>query len=85
LLKGPNDGSKAPWLKVIWVSLKVRLVYSNLEDNSCLKACVLLRSENIAATSDSLLSLALLRDEQRLRLGEFVDSRYHPSRTVNIT
>jgi hypothetical protein len=29
--------------------------------------------------------LALLRDEQRLRLGEFVDSRYHPSRTVNIT
>jgi hypothetical protein len=36
-------------LKVIWVSLKVRSVYSNLEENSCLNACVLLRSENIDA------------------------------------
>ena len=26
------------------VSLKVRLIYSNLEENSCLNACVLLKS-----------------------------------------
>jgi hypothetical protein len=41
--------------------LKVRIVYSNLEDNSCLNACVLLRSfYNIfrnLKTPDSLLSL----------------------------
>ena len=35
---------QAPWLKVIWVSLKVRSVCSNPEENSCLNACVLLRS-----------------------------------------
>ena len=60
-------------MKVIWVSLKVRIVYSNSEENSCLNACVLLRSETIDATIVPLLSLALLRDEQRLSLGEFVD------------
>ena len=36
------------------VSLKVRLVYSNLEENSCLNACVLLRSESIVATPNPL-------------------------------
>jgi hypothetical protein len=41
----------------------------NPEENSCLNACVILRSENIAATPDPLLSLAMLRDEQRLSLG----------------
>ena len=50
-----------------------------------MNACVLLRIENIVATPDPLLSLALLRDEQRLSLGEFVDGSYHPSRTINIT
>ena len=53
--------------------MKVRSVYSNPEENSCLNACVLLRSENIDATPDPLLGLALLGDEQRLSLGEFVD------------
>ena len=43
------------------------------KENSCLNTCVLLRSENIDKTTDPLLSLALLRDEQRLSLGEFVD------------
>ena len=44
-------------------SLKVRSVYSNLEENSYLSACVLLRSESIVATPDLfLLSLALLWD-----------------------
>ena len=55
------------------MSLKVRSIYSNPEENSCLNACVLLRSENIEETTDPLLSLALLMDEQRLTLGEFVD------------
>jgi hypothetical protein len=55
------------------VSLKVRIVYSNPEGNSCLNACVLLRCESIEATPGLLLSLALLSDEQRLSLGEFVD------------
>ena len=31
---------------------EVILVYSNLEENSCLNACVFLRSENIDATPD---------------------------------
>jgi hypothetical protein len=51
----------------------------NSEENSCLNACVLLRSENIVVTPDPLLSLALLRDEQMLSLEEFVDGSYHPS------
>ena len=42
--------AKAPWLKVIWVSLKVGSVCSNPEENSYLNARVLLRSENIEAT-----------------------------------
>jgi hypothetical protein len=49
-------------LKIIWVSLKVRIVYSNPEENSCLNACVLLRRESIEATPNPLLSLTLLRD-----------------------
>ena len=75
----PKWRLRCPWLKVIWVSLKVRSVCFNLEENSCLNACVLLRSKNINATPDPLLSLTLLRDEQRLSLGEFVDGSYHPS------
>ena len=51
----------------------------NPVENSLLNACVLLRSNNIDATLDPLLSLALLRDEQRLILGAFVDGSYHPS------
>jgi hypothetical protein len=54
------------------VSLKVRIVYSNPKGNSCLNACVLLRCENIEATPSPLLRLALLRDEQRLSLGELL-------------
>ena len=51
----------------------------NLEENSLLNACVLLMSNNIDATPDLLLSLALPRDKQRSSLGEFVDGSYHPS------
>ena len=35
--------------------------------------------ENIDATPDPLFRLALLKDEQKLSLGEFVDGSYHPS------
>ena len=36
---------------------------SNPEENSCLNACILLRSQSIVVTPDPfLLSLALLRD-----------------------
>ena len=77
IAQDPSESLKAPWLKVIWVSLKVRSVDFNPEENPLLNACVLLRSNNIDATPDPLLSLALLRDEQRL--GEFVDGSYHPS------
>ena len=56
---------------------EVRSFYSNLEENSCLNACVLLRSCcNVSInlkTPDPLLSLALLMDEQRLSLGDLVD------------
>jgi len=42
--------------------LKVRIVYSNPEENFCLNTCVLLRRESIVATPDPLLSLDFLRD-----------------------
>jgi hypothetical protein len=54
---------------------EVRIVCSNLEESSYLNACVLLRHESIVATLDPSLSLSLLRDEQRVSLGEFVDGR----------
>jgi hypothetical protein len=38
-----------------------------------LNACVLLMRESIVATPDPLLSLALLRGEQRLSVAELVD------------
>ena len=38
------------------MSLKVRSVYSNPEDNSCLNVCVLLRSESIEATPDPIFA-----------------------------
>ena len=42
---------------------EVRSVCSNLEENSCLNACVFLRSESIIANPDPFLpSLGLLRD-----------------------
>jgi len=44
-----------------------------MEENFLFNACVLLRSENIVATPDPLLCLALLRDKQRLSVGELVD------------
>jgi len=47
-------------------------LHSNLEE-FYVKACVPVRIENIEATSDSSKFSFLLRDEQRVSLGEFVD------------
>ena len=54
---------------------EVRSVYSNLVENSCLNACILLRScyDVFKKVLIHLLSLALLRDYQRISLGEFID------------
>ena len=65
--------AKKPMVEGNMGNLKVRSVYSNLEKNFCLNACVLLRSENIVATPGLELSLALLRDWQRVSLGKLVD------------
>jgi hypothetical protein len=54
---------------------KSRIVHSKPKKSSCLNACVLLRRESIVVTPDPSLSLSLLRDEQRVSLGEFVDGR----------
>jgi len=51
---------------------QVRIVYFISEESSCLNACVLLRRESIVATPDPSLSLSLLRDEQRVSLGELL-------------
>ena len=64
---------KAPWLKVKWVSLKIRT-----EDNLCLKASVLKRSGSIVATSDPSLLIRLGLFAQGLakgKLGEVVDGQ----------
>jgi hypothetical protein len=53
----------------------IRIVHSNLEESSCLNACVSVRRKSIIATPDPSLSLSLLRDEQKVSLGEPVDGR----------
>jgi hypothetical protein len=53
----------------------IRIVHSNLEESSCLNACVLVSRESIVATPDPSLSLSLLWDAQKVSLGEFVDDR----------
>jgi hypothetical protein len=60
---------KAPWLKVKWVSLKVRP-----EENLCLKASVLKRNESIVATPDpSLIRLGLFAKRlAKGKLGELL-------------
>ena len=51
------------------VSLKVRLIYSNLEENSCLNACVLLRSESIEATLDLFAKFSFAKGLAKVKLG----------------
>jgi hypothetical protein len=53
----------------------IRIVHSNPKESSCLNACVPIRCESIVATHDPSLSLSLLRNKQKVSLGEFVDGR----------
>ena len=54
--------------------LKVRSVYSNLEENSCLNACVLLRSKNIETTPDPIFAkFNFAKGLAKVKLGGFVD------------
>jgi hypothetical protein len=53
----------------------IRIVHSNPKESSCLNTCVPVRRESIVATSDPSLSLSLLKDEQKVSLGAFVDGR----------
>ena len=50
--------------------MKVRSVYSNPEENSCLNACVLLRSENIEATPDPFAEFSLAQGRAKVKLRE---------------
>ena len=43
------------------MSLKVRSVYFNPEENSCLNACVLLRSESIEATPNPFVEFSFAK------------------------
>jgi hypothetical protein len=70
----PKWRLRSPMVEGNMGKFEVRLVYSNLEKNFWLNAYVLLRSESIVLTPSPLLSLPLLRDEQRLCVGELVDS-----------
>ena len=48
---------------------EVRSVYSSLEENSCLNACVLLRSENIDATPDLLSKFSFAQGLAKVKCG----------------
>ena len=52
---------------------EVRSVYSNLEENSCLNACVLLMSESIDATLDSFTEFSFAKRLAKVKLGELID------------
>ena len=56
-------------MKVIWVSLKVGSVYFNHDENSCLNACVLLRSESIDATPDPFTEFSFAKGLAKVKLG----------------
>ena len=51
------------------MSLKVRLGHSNLEENSCLNACVLLRSESIDVTPNPFTEFSFAKGLAKVKLG----------------
>jgi len=63
----------SPMVKGKMSKCQVLTVYSNSEMRPHLKACVPSTFKGITTTSDPSLSLSLLRDEQEVSLGEFVD------------
>jgi hypothetical protein len=48
--------------------MKVRSVHSNLEENSCLNACVLLGSENIEATPNPFVEFSIAQGRAKVKL-----------------
>ena len=48
---------------------EVRSVYSNPKQNSCLNACVLLRSENIDATPNPFAEFIFAKGLAKVKLG----------------
>ena len=48
---------------------EVRSVYSNPEENSCLNACVLLRSESIVATPGPFTECSFAKGLAKVKLG----------------
>ena len=48
---------------------EVRSIYSNLKDNSCLNAYVLLRSESIIATPDPFAKFSFAQGQAMVELG----------------
>ena len=63
----------SPMVKGEMSKFYVLTVYSNSEKRLYLKACVPSTFKCITATSDPSMRLSLLRDEQEVSLGEFVD------------
>ena len=51
------------------MSLKLRSIYSNPEENSCLNASVLLTSENIDATPDPFAYFSFAMGLAKVKLG----------------
>jgi hypothetical protein len=65
----------SPMVKGNMSKFFIRIVHSNPKERSCLNACVPVGRESIVATPNPSLSLSLLKNEQKVSLGEFVDSR----------
>jgi hypothetical protein len=60
-------------------SLKVRSVYSNLEENFYLNACVLLRRKSIKQLLIQLFTeFSFAKGLANIKLGELVDGSYLP-------
>ena len=78
----PKWKLKSLWLKVIWVSLKVRSVDFNPKKNSCLNTCVLLRSENIDATPDPFTEFSFAEGLAKVKLGGV--HQYNMHKGINI-
>jgi hypothetical protein len=53
----------------MWVNLKVKLVYANPKENSCLNAYVLLRSENFVATTIPFIEFSFAQGRAKVKFG----------------
>ena len=64
----PNWGLRSPMVKGNMGKFDVRLVYSNPEENSCLNASVLLRSESIEATPNPYTEISFAKVLAKVKL-----------------